>query len=428
MGESHRKLRKTECGRRALTRLLHCRGRFCPPIAKERLGDCGREAYPGKMTDTLPAFYASVPIQDDFAVLSDSQNYTSLPEDWWVGTSDIVGSTQAAAAGKYKTVNMVGAAVISAQINAHDGAAFPFIFGGDGAGFAVPPEWKNRAAEALAAVQVWAAEEFDMALRIGMVRISEVRAAGHDVQVARFGAAAGVDYAMFAGGGLNWAEARMKAGEHTVPPAQPGTQPDLTGLSCRWSHMPSRFGAILSVVIMPVGSASDPAFAALARQVVALAAGLDRSGHPGDRDGPGVDWPPAGAQLEAHAQHRSGTLGGARRKALFESFVAWVLIKTGLKIGGFDARRYRRVVGQNADFRKFEDGLKMTVDCDPETEGQLRSLLDQAATDGIVRYGIHAQSEAMMTCIVPSIMTDDHVHFVDGASGGYTAAAQAIKG
>ena len=58
----------------------------------------------------------------------------------------------------------------------------------------------------------------------------------------------------------------------------------------------------------------------------------------------------------------------------------------------------------------------------------VRALLDEAAAKGVVRYGIHAQSEAMMTCIVPSIMTDDHVHFVDGASGGYTVAAQAIKG
>ncbi|KAJ01938.1 DUF3095 domain-containing protein [Sulfitobacter mediterraneus] len=380
------------------------------------------------MTDALPPFYASVPVQDDFAALSDTENYTSLPEDWWVGTSDIVGSTQAAAAGKYKTVNMVGAAVISAQINAHGGAAFPYIFGGDGAGFAVPPEWKDRAAQALSAVQVWAAEEFEMSLRIGMVRISEVRAAGHDVRIARFGAAAGVDYAMFAGGGLAWAEARMKDGANGLPPAPAGTQPDLTGLSCRWSHMPSRYGAILSVVIMPARTAEDPAFAKLANQVVTLASGLDRSGHPGDTSGPGVDWPPAGAQLEAHAQHGQGSLGAARRKALFESFVAWLLIKTGLKIGGFDARRYRRVVGQNADFRKFEDGLKMTVDCDPETEANLRALLDEAAAKGVVRYGIHAQSEAMMTCIVPSIMTDDHVHFVDGASGGYTVAAQAIKG
>ena len=33
----------------------------------------------------------------------------------------------------------------------------------------------------------------------------------------------------------------------------------------------------------------------------------------------------------------------------------------------------------------------------------------------------------MMTCIVPSIMQDDHIHFIDGADGGYTEAATRIK-
>ena len=32
-----------------------------------------------------------------------------------------------------------------------------------------------------------------------------------------------------------------------------------------------------------------------------------------------------------------------------------------------------------------------------------------------------------MTCIVPSYVSDDHVHFLDGAGGGYALAAQALK-
>ncbi|MGJ8627340.1 MAG: DUF3095 domain-containing protein [Sulfitobacter sp.] len=372
-------------------------------------------------------FYTSVAPRDDFASFADADGYTPLPDDWWVGTSDIIGSTQAIADGRYKTVNMVGAAVISAQMNAHDGAAFPFIFGGDGAGFAVPPEWKETAKRALAAVQIWAREEFDMGLRVGMVRVSDVRAAGFDVSVARYQAAKGVDYAMFSGGGLSWAETQMKAGAHAVPAAPAGTQPDLTGLSCRWSHMPSRHGTMLSVVILPQPNTSAAAFSKLTREVLALVHGLERDGHPAEEKGPGIKWPPAGATLEAHAQHGQGPLGKARRTALLQSFIAWVLIKTGLKLGDFDARRYRRIISKNADFRKFDDGLKMTLDCDDATLNQLRVMLEKATADGTIRFGLHAQSEAMMTCIVPSIHTDDHVHFVDGASGGYTAAAHAIK-
>ena len=373
------------------------------------------------------SFYRSIPTHNDFSILSNASVYTPLPDDWWVGTSDIIGSTQAIADGHYKTVNMIAAAVISAQINAHGGAPFPFIFGGDGAGFSVPDAWKDRAGHALAAVKLWAHEEFDMDLRIGMVRVTDARAAGFDVTVARFKVSEGVDYAMFSGGGLTWAETQMKAGKHDVPDAPAGTTPDLTGLSCRWSHLPSRYGTILSLIILPCDGTPADVFSEFVSRVLGLARNLLGEGHPVEDIGPGVRWPPIGADLEGRARRGQGTLRAARRKALFESLVAWMLIKTGLVIGGFDARRYRRVVGDNADFRKFEDGLKMTLDCDPETEASLRSLLAEGVKGGIIRFGLHAQQEAMMTCIVPSILEDNHVHFVDGAAGGYAEAAKAIK-
>ena len=79
-----------------------------------------------------------------------------------------------------------------------------------------------------------------------------------------------------------------------------------------------------------------------------------------------------------------------------------------------------------ADFI-FDDGLKMTLDCDARTQGRLREVLERAARDGIARFGLFEQDEAMMTCFVPSHLRDDHMHFIDGASGGYTRAAAQIK-
>lgn len=131
-----------------------------------------------------------------------------------------------------------------------------------------------------------------MALRVAMVLIGAIRAAGLDVSIARYQPAPGVDYAMFSGGGLSWAETRMKASEFNLAEAPAGTIPDLTGLSCRWSNVSSRNGSILSVVIQPVGSAAGPEFAALADAVITLARQLDRGGHPVPSEGPIVRWPP----------------------------------------------------------------------------------------------------------------------------------------
>lgn len=373
-------------------------------------------------------FYDDLPRLSAFSLLADPARYMPLPDGWVVGTSDIVGSTKAIAAGRYKIVNMIGAAVISAQINAAAGRPFPFVFGGDGAAFAHPAEFVDQAAAALAAVQVWAREEFDMELRIGLHAIADIRAAGWDVAVARYKVSDGVDYAMFAGGGLSWAESQMKAGVETVPSAGPGTQPDLSGLSCRWSHMKSAKGTILSVLIQPAGGVDSAAFAKVAEDVLAIVRKLERGGHPTPPEGPGAGWPPPGAILEAHASRGGMSLAKRRRQILFETLIAWVVIKTKIKIGGFDPAHYLRAVGGNADFRKFDDGLKMTIDCDLATADALDAVLAEAESKGTVLYGMHRQNEAMMTCIVPSIMDDTHVHFIDGAAGGYTQAAMGIKG
>ena len=79
----------------------------------------------------------SIPILDEFAEAVRPENYRPLPDDWVVGFSDVIGSTEAVANGRYKAVNMVGAGVIAAVANALERRPFPFVFGGDGASFAV---------------------------------------------------------------------------------------------------------------------------------------------------------------------------------------------------------------------------------------------------------------------------------------------------
>jgi hypothetical protein len=103
------------------------------------------------------------------------------------------------------------------------------------------------------------------------------------------------------------------------------------------------------------------------------------------------------------------------------------LFKTGIRLGGFDPTRYRAQLVANSDFRKFDDGLKLTLDCSRETADRIERLLAEARRKGICRYGLHRQAEAIMTCIVPSVTAADHVHFIDGAAGGYAQAAAMLK-
>jgi hypothetical protein len=300
------------------------------------------------------------------------------------------------------------------------------VFGGDGASFAVAPDDLAPAREALAATAAWVREDLDLVMRVALVPVSAVRAQGLDVRVARFGASPNVSYAMFSGGGLGWADAAMKRGEFAVDAAAPGTQPDLSGLSCRFEEIAATRGTILSVLAVPARGADQNAFRKVIEDVIQLVERSPDAGRPVPADGPPLKWPPAGVEFEARAA-RGGSLLKRRTVVLAVTLWAYVVMRFGIKVGNFVPRIYRRQVVENSDFRKYDDGLRMILDCTPELEAALTQHLARAASNGIVRYGLHRQDAAMMTCFVPSVMRADHVHFIDGARGGYASAATALK-
>lgn len=189
----------------------------------------------------------TVPTLDRFSQVADPTHYRPVPDDWWIGVSDVVDSTDAINDGRYKAVNLAGAATISAVSNALKNEALLFVFGGDGARFVVSPDSGATASEALARVAMWAKRDLDLDLRVGMVRVAEARAANFDVCVAWWQASPAVRYAMFTGGGLAWADAGLKAGAFGLRPAGTGHDPDLTGLSCQWGTLKSKQGSILSL-------------------------------------------------------------------------------------------------------------------------------------------------------------------------------------
>lgn len=372
------------------------------------------------------SFYDRVPVFSGFANLMDPALYGSVPDDWVVGTADIVNSTGAIAAQRYKAVNMAGASVIAAIANALQGRDFPYVFGGDGASFAVAPRDLAAAREAMAAAAAWVRDELELTLRIALVPVATIRDRGLDVRIARFAPSPHVRYAMFAGGGLGWAEAAMKRGEFLIDPAPPGTMPDLSGLSCRFETIPAAHGVILTLLLVPTVSADNAAFRALVEQVVALTERSPDAGRPVPSQGPTMRWPPAGFELEARAAGR-GPLLVRRIGVLLWTLFVYVIMRFGISFRGFVPQTYMAQVPENSDFRKYDDGLRMILDCPPDVADALEQRLADAAAAGIARYGVFRQDAAMMTCFTPSAARSDHVHFVDGAGGGYAAAAVALK-
>lgn len=376
----------------------------------------------------VPQDYLSdLPVFARFEDVADLDRYLPLPDGWSLALADVVSSGEAIAAGKYKMVNMAGASVITAVLNALGQNGYPFVFGGDGAAIAVPPEGRAAAEAALASVARWILDDLGLQMRTALVPVEAIRAAGRDVRVARFRASEDLSFAMFAAGGAAWAEAQMKQGAFLVAMAPPGARPDLTGLSCRWNPIPARNGQILSIIALAGPQGGGQAFRALVSDVIALANDGGAAGNPVPQEGPRPVFHLGGLAAEVRALAPRGKRFAARLKVMVAIALTVILHRTNLTLGGFSARDYGRDLARNSDFRKFDDGLKMTLDVDTARAARIEARLETAARAGICRYGLHRQAEALVTCIVPSILTRDHIHFIDGAAGGYAQAASQMK-
>jgi hypothetical protein len=377
---------------------------------------------------TSDDFYRTAPTFRDFRLVADEFSFSPLPEDWLIGVADVEQSTKAIQDKRYKAVNMAGAAVIAAVANALGGRDFPFVFGGDRASFAVSPANAGIARQALAETATWVREDLDLTLRVGMVTVGEIRRNGHDVRVGRYAVSDNISIAMFSGGGVAWADAAMKRDEISVPPAPAGARPDLSGLSCRFEQFPTQYGQILSVLVLPADASRMSAFRAVVKQIISMVEGSSECARPAARGAMQLKWPPQGFDLEALASRKAGEpLGISKLKVYARTFLYFLIMHFNLRVGRFIPRKYLSEVAANSDFRKFDDALRMIVDCSPGMAQKIEDTLSAAARDGHIRYGCHREDAAIMTCFAPSPSQPTHVHFIDGAQGGYALAASALK-
>jgi len=369
-------------------------------------------------------FTRSLPVAGEFHSVLEDDFYRPVPDDWLIAVSDVVGSRKAIAAGQYKAVNMAGVAVISALMNALDTQTLPYIFGGDGASIICSPADRDVVAETMAKTVTWVKEDLGLTLRAALVPVSAVRAQGYDVLVQATRVSEAINNYAFRGGGLSRAEALMKAGEYAVPPAPSGSRPDLTGMSCRWSPIKPDHGKIVSIIIEP-GEGRAGEFAGIAQKLLDLVG--PRGGSPMPAAGPTGTWPPEGLELEARATRGERPLALRRAGLYLWTFLSWFIMRFNVRIGTFSARHYKQFTSLNTDYRKFQDGLRITVSLGDAELGKLTEFLEDERKAKNLRYGLCVQDSAILTCYVPSVTSDAHFHFLDGADGGYARAAENMK-
>jgi hypothetical protein len=76
---------------------------------------------------------------------------------------------------------------------------------------------------------------------------------------------------------------------------------------------------------------------------------------------------------------------------------------------------------------KLDGMLRMVIDAAPDEEARILDLLAAAHGRAEVFYGTHRSATALITCWVPAVFEGVHLHFIDGADGGYALAARNLK-
>ncbi len=384
------------------------------------------------MPDT---FYARLPVRERFSDITDSGAYAPAPDDWLIAITDVRGSTQAIRDGRYKAVNLVGAASIIALLNAAPETDLPFAFGGDGSAFLLPPRLAETARTVLADTRRMAREEFGLDLRVGLVPVVAVRQGGCDVRVARFRIDEDCHQAMFDGGGLPYAEALVKdpatADRYAIAPDPARRAADYSGLECRWQDIPSPHGETITLLVTATAgtAAADRAVYAEALSRIEAIYGDAEAHRPLSPQTLHPSFDPRKLALEARLRTRGGWLKRLdyvweiwARNGLLKYFVKHQ-VETG---SGVRWDRYVDKLVATSDYRKYDDTLRMVIAGTAAQRERLETYLKARCRAGGLAYGLHVTDRALVTCVVFERM-GRQIHFVDGADGGYALAARALK-
>lgn len=379
-------------------------------------------------------FYRNLNAQPVFDSALAPDTHATLPKTWWVVIADIQNSTQAIESGSYKNVNTVGVACIAALTNVNRDIDFPFIFGGDGATAALPASMIEQSVVALRATQQLALQSFGLSLRVGLVKASDLHAQGFNLSIGKVRLSPHIVQPVLSGNGWYAAEKAVKSNAPNVQivRADEGVaEASFEGFECRWQGVPSVHDHKLSLIVSANTRDSHQAYAiyqAVLQQIKHIYGDVNAY-HPLNANRMQLTF---NFKLLSHEWRvRAWGLGAVKQglyfiKIVVQNLAGYWLFKRQMDTKAVKWSQYRHELVANSDYQKFDGMLRMVMDGKKAQAQALEHYLNAAFLRGELAYGMHQSQEALVTCIVNS-HAGNHMHFVDGGSGGYALAAKALK-
>ncbi|MFB2893998.1 DUF3095 domain-containing protein [Aerosakkonemataceae cyanobacterium BLCC-F50] len=383
---------------------------------------------------TRKNFYAELPTLHKFLEITESQKFWSVPDDWYIIITDIVGSTKAIENGRYKDINLIGSCSIIAILNIAQSWEIPFVFGGDGASILIPPHLLSESKQALLATQYFAKQEFNLDLRVGIVPVSAVNQSNYQVEVAKLKISETYHQGIFTGGGLTYATQLIKdpitAEIYNLQSQNILEAANFSGLRCPWQEILSPHEEVVSLLVMSTVSdwqEEKEVYKIVLEEIYEIYGAIENV-HPVVPQNIKLCFKNESIYKMAKIKEPNSSI--FKKMLMFiklklKTFYTALLLL--LKINTLAEESHKLELVENTDYKKFDDMLRMIISGDRQQRERLVKFLEKQYQKGKLVYGTHVSDRLLMTCVVPVNSGGRHVHFVDGADGGYALAAKDMK-
>lgn len=370
-------------------------------------------------------FYSRLPVNEISLsdLLTEEHLFCKVPGNWHVVITDVKNSTIAIREGKHETINLVATGSIVAVLNIafKSNLTVPFFFGGDGASFLIPPTLLEPVMHALLLHRENTKTSFNLELRVGQIPVMEIYEQEHMLNISKLKTSGLLAIPVLLGDGLTYAEKKIKGSEYQAPLPVSKDNLDLSGMQCRWDRIkpPENTFEVISLLVSARDAANQ---AAVFKKVIDA---IDTIyGAPQTRR------PISISKLKLRA-----TLAkiGLEMQARMVGFKPFYLLSTWIKMSfGYFYFKTKKGIGylhslvEMSDTLIIDGRINTVISGTSKQRESLEAALSDLEHNGEIIYGLYVSSESVMSCYVRNI-NDGHIHFVDGAEGGYTKAAGVIK-
>jgi hypothetical protein len=344
-----------------------------------------------------------------------------------VVVADIENSTEAVERGFHNDVNLAATGSVVTVINEIKSnlkdVETPYFFGGDGATFLIHDSYLQDVLRALDTYRIHVEKSLALSLRVGHIKVSEIFKNGYSLKIAKSKLNQFLTVPIVLGNGLKYAESSIKdnfnENKHT---ATDNNKINLKGMECRWDEIAPR-AKENKVVCLLVNSIHEESQSLLYSDILNMITML--FGSLKERTPISVNRLKLKATLSKIRKEMVARIGENKMTYLFKH---WIVTYMGSFYFKYfkEGQQYLSKVSLLSDTIMIDGSLNMVMEGNVEQIERLTNYLDLLEKEGKIAYGIHTTYASVMSCYVQD-RKDNHIHFVDGAEGGYTSAAIIYK-